>query len=221
MKVDKKGGRSFSFLKFTLSPGDMIITEPDAMCSMDSKVSLKSKFNGGLIKGLLMKFFAKESVFISNFSNKTENDLRITITNPLPGEIKSHKLKKGEELFIQPGAFIACTKGIKFCLSWAGFRSLLGGEGLFRIKISGSGYVWYGAYGAIVERVVDGEYIVDTGHLLSYPTDMKIKLQLSGGLFSSFFGGEGFVMRLEGKGTILLQTRSLGGLAGWLNPRFW
>jgi uncharacterized protein (AIM24 family) len=48
---------------------------------------------------------------------------------------------------------------------------------------------------------------------------MKLKLQMAGGLFSSIFGGEGFVTRVEGKGKIILQSRSLSGLAGWLNPK--
>jgi uncharacterized protein (AIM24 family) len=48
---------------------------------------------------------------------------------------------------------------------------------------------------------------------------MKLNIQLAGGLFSSFFGGEGFVTRVEGKGKIIIQTRSLSGLAGWINPR--
>jgi uncharacterized protein (AIM24 family) len=48
---------------------------------------------------------------------------------------------------------------------------------------------------------------------------MKLKVQLAGGIFSSFFGGEGLVTRVEGVGQIVIQTRSLSGLAGWLNPK--
>jgi uncharacterized protein (AIM24 family) len=40
-------------------------------------------------------------------------------------------------------------------------------------------------------------------------------------LFASFFSGEGFVTRVEGKGKIVLQSRSMDGLAGWLNPKLW
>jgi len=48
-----------------------------------------------------------------------------------------------------------------------------------------------------------------------------LRLQLAGGIFSSFFGGEGFVTRLEGKGRVVLQSRSLSGLASWINPKLW
>ncbi len=46
---------------------------------------------------------------------------------------------------------------------------------------------------------------------------MKVKGQLAGGLIGSFFGGEGIVMRIEGKGKIYIQTRNVSGLASWVN----
>ena len=50
---------------------------------------------------------------------------------------------------------------------------------------------------------------------------MKLRLQLAGGIFSSIFGGEGLVTRLNGKGRYVIQTRSLSGLSGWINPKLW
>ena len=69
------------------------------------------------------------------------------------------------------------------------------------------------------EKEIDGEYIVDTSHLVAYEPQLKLKLQMAGGIFSSFFSGEGLVTRVEGNGKIWIQTRSIGGLAGWLNPK--
>ena len=85
--------------------------------------------------------------------------------------------------------------------------------------VSGTGKVWYGAYGALLERDLDGETIVDTSHLVAYSPGISLKLQLAGGIFSSFFGGEGLVTRVTGKGKIVIQTRSLSGLVSWLNPK--
>jgi hypothetical protein len=45
------------------------------------------------------------------------------------------------------------------------------------------------------------------------------QLQLAGGLFSSIFGGEGLVTRVVGHGRIVIQTRSVSGLASWINPK--
>lgn len=219
MQHDIKGGASFSFIEANLEPQEQIITESGAMASMASGIDLKSRINGSFIHGLLIKFLGNESFFVNEFKNLKAEPQSLIISKNTPGEITCVELNN-EDLYIQPGAFVAATPGIRFKLRWAGFASFIAREGLFRIKISGTGSVWYGAYGSIIEQEVDGDYLVDTGHLLAYPEGMKLKLQLAGGIFSSLFGGEGFVLKLSGKGKIKLQTRSLGGLAGWLNPRF-
>ena len=116
---------------------------------------------------------------------------------------------------------MACTKDVSWSLQWAGFISWIAGEGLFRYLVSGTGTVWYGAYGALLEREIDGEYIVDTSHLVAYDPALKLKLQLAAGIFSSFFGGEGFVTRMQGQGKVVIQTRSVSGLTSWINPKLW
>lgn len=215
-----KGGAGFSYIEAPLPKGGEVIAESGAMASMDDGIEMRTKLNGGIVGALLMKFLGKETLFVNRFFNQHDNEKKIVFTKNTPGQIQV-KVLKDEVFYLQPGAFIAATKSVKFGVRWAGFSSWLGGEGLFRIKITGPGMVWFGAYGAVVEKEIDGEYLVDTGHLLSYPKSVKLKLQLSGGIFSSFFGGEGFVLRLEGKGKIQMQTRSIEGLASWLNPRFW
>lgn len=220
MKKEIAGGKSFSHIVLDLEPGEGVRTEPGAMASMDTGIDLMANFNGGFFAGLLIKFLGSESLFINTFKNMSNQTKRLVLSKNSPGEIVEQELS-GETLFIQPGAFIAGTAGIKYKLSWAGISSWLAGEGLFRLRVHGNGTLWYGAYGAVVEREVKGEYIVDSGHLLSYPEDMGYKIKLSGGIFSSFFGGEGLVLKMVGHGKIKLQTRSIGGLAGWLNPRFW
>jgi uncharacterized protein (TIGR00266 family) len=143
---------------------------------------------------------------------------RVTLVQGCPGDVLETELTD-ESICLQPGAYVASTPGLKLGVKWAGFKSWFAKEGLFKLVVSGTGTLWYGAYGGLIEKEIDGEYIVDTAHLVSYEPHMKLKVQLAGGLFASFFGGEGFVTRVIGKGKITLQTRSLSGLADWLNPR--
>src|SRR6185503_18837576 len=112
-----------------------------------------------------------------------------------------------------PGAFIACGPGGSIGLGWAGFASLIGGEGLFRLKLSGSGPLWMGAYGGIFEKDINGELVVDTSHLVAYEPTLSLIMGLAGGIFSSFFSGEGLITRVKGQGKVYLQSRSLSGLA--------
>ncbi len=98
---------------------------------------------------------------------------------------------------------------------------LIAGEGLFRLKVSGQGKVWFGAYGGIFQREINEEYIVDTGHLVAYEPTVNVQIGMAGGIFSSFFSGEGLVARIKGPGKIYMQSRSFDGLAAWTNAHLY
>lgn len=216
MKVEIEAKPVFAYIKAELQPGETIIAEADAMATMAAELDMSAKFNGGLFRGLLKKTFGGESLFVNHFTNNTTKPLSLTLSQPTPGDIQVRALN-GESYCLQSGAYIASDPGVKLGVKWAGFGSFIGREGLFKLVVSGHGNVYFGAYGGIVEHEIDGEYIVDSGHLLAYEPTMKLKPQLSGGIFSSFFGGEGFVTRVEGKGKIYIQTRNMSGLAAWVN----
>ena len=208
-KVAVHGRPSFAHIRVELGPGETIIGEADAMASMAGEMDLKAKLNGGFFSGLAKKFLGGESLFINHYTNNTERPLPLVLAPGTPGDIRELTLE-GESFCLQPGAFIACTPGVKLGTKWAGFASLIGREGLFKLQVSGHGTVWYGAFGALVEREIDGQFIVDTGHLVGYEPHMKLKVQLAGGIFSSFFGGEGLVTRRRRQG----QDHHADALAG-------
>lgn len=218
MNTTIEGRPSFAHMHVDLEPGESITAEADAMASMSADLDLKAKFNGGFFSGLCKKYLGGESLFVNVFTNNTDGPRRVTLVQPTPGDMGVIELN-GNSMCLQPGAYIASTPGVKLGLKWAGFASFLGKEGLFKLIVSGTGTVWYGAYGALLEKPVDGEFIVDTSHLVIYEPQLQLKVQLAGGLFGSFFGGEGLVTRVNGKGNVVIQTRSLEGLKSWLNPR--
>ncbi len=217
MKAQIDGSPSFAHIHIDLEPGESILVEPDAMASMSAELEMTTRFNGGFFKGLIKKFLGGESLFINEFKNPTNTTQRLTLTQPTPGNIVELDLNNSS-LCLQPGAFIAGTSGLNLGIKYAGISSFLAKEGLFKIEISGTGKLFYGAYGGILEKQVNGEYIVDSGHLVGYEPHMKLKVKLAGGLISSFTSGEGIVTKVEGTGKIILQTRSLEGLADWINP---
>ena len=220
MQTSIEGGSAFAYINVDLEPGETVIAESNAMSSMASDLSVDAKFNGGFFSGLAKAYLGGESLFVNHFTNNSSSTRRVTLVQSTPGNTQTIELN-GQEFCLQPGAYIASTPGVSLGIKWAGLKSWFAREGLFKLTVSGQGTVWYGAYGGLLEKEVDGDYIVDTSHLVAYEPQMKLNIQLSGGLFSSFFGGEGFVTRLEGKGKIIIQTRSLSGLAKWINPRLW
>ena len=218
METIIKGSPAFAYLDVTLSPGETIIAESDAMSTMAAELDMKARLNGGFFSAWMKKVLGGESWFINEFANNTMEPLHLTLTQDTLGDIQSMDLGD-HSICLQPGAFVSCTKGVRLGVKWAGFASGIAREGFFKLQAKGPGTIWFGAYGGLVEKEIDGEYIVDTSHLVAYEPQLKLKLQMAGGIFSSFFSGEGLVTRVEGNGKIWIQTRSIGGLTGWLNPK--
>lgn len=219
MESEIIGKPAFAYVNVVLAPGESLVAQPDAMSSMDADLDLQAKLNGGILGGLLRKYLGGESLFINHFTNNTGAARRLTLVQKTPGDIDCVDLN-GDTIYFQPGAYLCSTPGVQLSLKWAGLASFIGGEGLFKLKLTGTGRVWYGCYGALLEKEVDGEVIVDSSHLVAYRDGIRLKVQLSGGIFSSFFSGEGLVTRVEGKGRIVIQTRSISGLAKWINRFF-
>lgn len=216
MEIRIEGKPVFAHIVANIEPGETIVAESDAMASMSAELDMKASWNGGFFAAILKKIFGGESLFINYFKNNTNKNLSLHLTQATPGDIVVKELN-GNSYCLQKNAYIASDLGVKLGVKWAGFGSLIGGEGLFKLVVSGNGKVFFGAYGGILEKEINGEFIVDSGHLVAYEPTMKLKPQLAGGIFSSFFGGEGFVTRVEGKGKIYIQTRNLSGLATWVN----
>ena len=220
MKTTVEGGPAFAHIHVDLEPGESIRAESDAMSSMAADLDMDAQFNGGFLSGLLKKFFGGESLFVNVFQNNTNASKRLTLVQGTPGDIHELDLAGGA-LCLQPGAYVASEESVQLGLKYAGIRSWIAREGLFKLVVSGHGRVWYGAFGGLLTHEVEGEFIVDTSHLVAYDPNITLKVQMAGGIFSSFFGGEGLVTRVVGKGKIVIQTRSLDGLRSWLNPKLW
>jgi uncharacterized protein (TIGR00266 family) len=213
--VELRAKPVFAHIVAKLAPGATIVAESGAMASMSGNVQAESTWNGGLLNALLLKFFAKESLFVNRFTAQGASG-ELVLTQATPGDIVSAELA-GQELCLTQGSFIACTPEVNLGVAWAGFSSWLAGEGLFRLKASGRGTVWFGGYGSVEAREVGPGLIVDTGHLVAYDPTLSMRTRLSGGIFSSFFSGEGLVLEVTGPGKVYLQSRSMGGLASWVN----
>ncbi len=218
MKCEVKYKPAFAAIFITLEPGEKVTAEAGAMVSMDSKLTLKTEFSGGFLPALMRKFFGGESLFVNVFSNETRQSLNLVLTQSVIGDIEEINLQ-GQEICFQPGAYIAHTPGVKMGVSWAGFASWFAGEGLFKLKISGRGKVFFGAYGGITKKSISGQFVVDNSHLVAYEPGIRMKIGLSGSLLGSVTSGEGFVNRLSGRGNIYLQSRSVSGLVGFLRPK--
>ncbi|MFN3308848.1 MAG: TIGR00266 family protein [Anaerolineales bacterium] len=218
MKVEILYRPSYSLGVVTLEPNEQIQAEAGAMVSMSEGIKVETKAEGGLLKSLSRAVLGGES-FFQNFYKAPPQGGEITFAPDLPGDIFTLTLKN-ERLLVQSGSYLASERGIEINakLSLKAFDAM---EGLSILEISGSGQLLLSSYGAIHEKVLGaGEtYIVDSTHLVAFSADMKVTDKPVGGLKSTLFSGEGFVVQLSGPGRILLQTRSPRAFLDWLIPK--
>ena len=218
MECEIKYKPAFSAIFVTLEPGEKIVAEAGAMATMDGHVAITTELSGSFLEALAKKFFGGESLFVNTFSNNTKQYATVVLTQSVVGDIEEIEIH-GKDMYFQPGAYIASTPEVKLGVRWAGFTSWFAGEGLFKLRLSGKGKAYFGAYGGITKKAINGEFIVDTGHLVAYEPGIEMGIKLSNGLIGSLTSGEGFVNRLTGRGNIYLQSRSIGGLVGFLRSK--
>jgi uncharacterized protein (AIM24 family) len=89
------------------------------------------------------------------------------------------------------------------------------------LEATGTGTLLVSSYGAVFEKILGAgeKYIVDTSHLVAFDGSMNVQPKPIGGLKSTLFSGEGFVIELTGPGRIYIQTRSPQALINWIIPQ--
>ena len=117
----------------------------------------------------------------------------------------------GTGLVVQASSYLASESDVDIDLGFQGFRSLFSGESIFWLDISGKGSLLLSSFGAIYEITVNGEYIVDTGHIVAFEKSLTFDIKKAGASWvGAFLGGEGLVCRFKGQGRIFCQTHNPG-----------
>ena len=217
MKHEIKHGPSFASLFLELEPGEAVRTEAGAMVGMSTNLDIKTKAYGGFLKALLRRLLGGESVFQNTYTAK-EGAGSLIVSPTLPGEVRHYKIEKGKPLTLQGSSFLASSPDVAMKTKYGGLKSMVSGEGLFLLEMKGDGDLWFNSYGNIVEVDVDGEYVVDTGHIVAFEQGLSFKVKRVGGLKSTLFSGEGFVAGFKGKGKLYIQSRTVSSLVGWIAP---
>ncbi|TGK05657.1 TIGR00266 family protein [Leptospira langatensis] len=206
---------SFSLLKLRLGPGQSIKSEAGAMVYMSSKMQVETKMGSGFFSALARKFLGGESFFFNTYIAPSEGG-EIGLAPDLPGDIIELDLN-GRSVMVQSGSYLASDSGIQVVSKFGGIRSLFGGEGLFLLEVSGSGKAFLSSYGAIVPIQVQGNYTVDTGHIVAFENSLQFSVGRAGGNWkSTLLGGEGLVANFSGNGTLWIQSRVPSSFISWL-----
>lgn len=219
MNLDVLYKPSYALAMVRLLPGEGIQAEAGAMVSMSPTIHLKTEMKGGFMGALKRKVLGGESFFVSNYLAEGGPG-EVTLAPAVPGDILG-LLLNNETYFVQSGSYLAGDMGLTIDSKFGGAKSFFSGEGLFMLKVSGSGVLVLTSYGAIMEKeLAAGErYIVDTSHIVAFQSTVKYQVKkAASGIISSITSGEGLVCEYEGPGKIYLQTRSTRAFLNWLIP---
>jgi len=218
MQIDILAQPANTITKITFAQNEEITAEGGSMVAMSGGLDVQTTTHKRGKRGIgraVKRAFAGENIFLNHY--KAERDgAHLYIAPNLSGDIMTHELQGGS-LIVQATSFLAHEASVDMDVSWQGFKNMLSSEGLFWLKMSGTGKVLINSFGAIYPVAVDGEYIVDTGHIVAFDEGLNFSLSKAGkSWMSSILGGEGIVCRFKGKGTVWCQSHSPSGFGNAL-----
>jgi len=221
-------GHDMQMVEVELDPGETVVAEAGAMNYMEEGIDYETKMGDGSQpdQGFMSKVFSAgkrmisgESLFMTHFTHHGHGKKRVSFAAPFPGSIIAVNMAEiGQEITCQKDSFLCAAHGTQIDITFqkklgAGF---FGGEGFILERLSGDGMAFMHAGGTVVKKELKGETLrVDTGCLVGFAGNIDYDIQMTKGLKSMFFGGEGmFLATLSGTGTVWLQSLPFYRLAG-------
>ena len=219
----------FGHVDVTLDPGDTFSSEAGALFKMSSNTQLETAVrqrgpDGGGILGAAKRLLGGASFFLTHYSSKNGQPAKMSFAPTMPGDCAQIEANRESRWYCTGGSWIGCGGEVRIETEFAGFKKgFAGGEGLFYIVCKGRGPILISAFGKIHKIEIDGEYYVDSGHVVAYQDSLSVDVgNASGAGFSGFITsglvGEGFVMKFKGKGTVYTQSHSPTSLGQSVGP---
>lgn len=206
----------FDYLRLTLSPGDEVFCETGALVSMDEAITMKTQTGSGGKTGFfagIKRALAGEDFFTLKLRNETEDeDGDVYISANSIGEIVVIDLADyNGEIVVKQGAYFAhINREETINMSIYAPRKKAFLDTGFMTKITGDGIVFIGSDGLALERELEENtsITVDEHNLLMYQASMSVSMVYKG-FKNTFFGGEGIMLKIQGPGTVMLNSHDV------------
>ena len=218
MKYAIKYRPSYSILEVSLDPGETIRAEAGALTYMSPNVNVETHMREKSILGTIgLSLFGRQSFFVNSYTSQ-EGLGKVGLVAAPVGDIEQLQVRPDKGYIIQKAAYVASTPDVDLDVKWEGFTRGLFGQGLFMIRVTGSGDLFINTFGAIDKHdLAPGEsMIVDNFHLVAFSDTCNYRVTKFGGLKSTLLGGEGLVTEIRGPGELYIQTKNLDEFADWL-----
>ncbi len=218
MRYETKHRPSYSLLEVQLLPEESIRAEAGAMTYMSSNIDVRTVMReASFIETLGLKILGGQSFFVNEYTAKNGPGTLGLVSAPL-GDIAHIPVTLQQGYIIQKSSYVASTRGVSLDIKWQGFTRGLFGQGLFMIKVTGSGDLFINTFGAIEKKTLGPgeELTVDNFHLVAFSDTCRYDVRKFGGLKSTILGGEGLVVNISGPGDVYIQTKNPAEFAEWL-----
>ena len=223
MNIEVLARGAFGSALVTLQPGEVFISESGAMfrasSNVDIDVTTKSRGKGGILAGI-KRLVGGDHFFFSTYRVTDGSPGEVGLAPTLQGEVQVIDVDPSIAWLCAGASYMGSSEDLAVDTQFQGFKGFFSGESLFFLKVSGRGQLLVNAFGRIRELEVDGQMIVDTGHLVAFEETLDYKITKAGGSWiSSFVAGEGLVMEINGKGKILVQSHNPKDFGRMLGPK--
>lgn len=204
----------FAAVQINLSAGEQIASEAAAMAWMTENLQTKTSTRGGVLGGLKRALLTGESFFQNTYTADSD-DASITFVPGTAGDIVAYDMSQGE-LVLEKGAYLASDTTVLCDSKFEGLKGLFS-EGMFVLKVTGEGMLFFNAFGNIHEIEVNGEYTVDNGFAVAWEPSLQYTMTKARKIRSFLFSDQ-LLLRFSGRGKLWLQSRSPRSLASWVWP---
>lgn len=214
MKYEILSKPTWSLVEVNLEAGESVVAEAGAMTWMTSNIQTSTSTRGGFFSGLKRAVLAGETFFQNTYTAEGGPGM-VGLAAGSSGDTVALDLDDGE-LILERGAYLASDEGITCDSKWQGLRGFFN-EGLFALRVTGTGTLFFSSYGAIQEIYVQGEYIVDNGYAVAWEPSLEFQLTKARKIRSFLFSDQ-ILLRFSGEGRLWVQSRSPQSLANWAFP---
>jgi uncharacterized protein (TIGR00266 family) len=223
------------FLHVTLTKGEKIYCESDAMVMMETALELRGKMAGGLGSALMRRFASGESFFQQEIE-AVRGTGDCLLSPVLPGAMQIVDIG-ARQYMLNDGAFVAATSGVEMKMRRQSIGNTLFAQsgGLFVMETAGTGQLVVSGFGSMFQLDVEAgkDVIIDNSHVVCWDNTLKYEISITtgggtsaggiGGMFNnmvnSVTSGEGIVLRFSGNGKVFICSRNRETFLEWTQEK--
>jgi uncharacterized protein (TIGR00266 family) len=221
------------FLHVSLTKGEKIYCESDAMVMMETTLDLRGKMTGG-IGSAIMRRFANGESFFQQHIEAVRGDGDCLLSPNLPGAMQVVDVG-AKQYLLNDGAFVAASSGTEMKVRTQSLGNALFAQsgGFFVMETSGTGQVVVSGFGSMFQLDVEPgkDVIIDNSHVVCWDSTLHYEISVTtgssggglggmlGNMLNSVTSGEGIVLRFSGKGKVHICSRNRDNFLEWVNKK--